>query len=65
MDKIITFQEKRYKVLRTIRGHNIPEKQLALDWKQYLGADVVLKSGSVYLFGELCIEPEIIEEINE
>lgn len=62
MDKYLLYQDKRYIILRKILEHNIPDKKTALLWKEHIRADIVLKHQGVYIFADLCIEPEIIEE---
>lgn len=64
--------EDTYIVLRRIPLHNFRIKgspalnsDLFNDWKDYLGADKVLKQNETFLFCETVPEAEIITEINE
>jgi hypothetical protein len=61
-----------YIVLRKIPLHNFKVKgsdainpDLFNAWKEYLGADKVLKQNETFLFCETVPEAEIITEINE
>lgn len=63
--QVINFQDTLYIVKRIIKEENINNKDLVQDFKEWVGADTVLKKDNLFYFVNKVEEAEIIEYLSE
>jgi len=59
LKNLITYKDKRFKVLRTIKEELKP---IVETWKEHLKADTVLKKNGMYFFCEEIPDADVIAE---
>jgi hypothetical protein len=62
--KVINFQDNLYIIKRTIKETSIKE-EFVLEYKEYIGADTVLKKDGLYYFAIKIDEAQIIPETGQ
>lgn len=63
--QVINFQDTLYIVKRIIKEESINNKDLVQDFKEWVGADTVLKKDNLFYFVNKVEEAEIIEYLSE
>lgn len=63
--QVINFQDTLYIVKRIIKEESINNKDLVQDFKEWIGADTVLKKDNLFYFVNKVEEAEIIEYLSE
>ena len=63
--QVINFQDTLYIVKRIIKEESINNKDLVQDFKEWVGADTVLKKDNLFYFVNKVEEAKIIEYLSE
>lgn len=58
---VVAWEDSLYIIKRTIKESTIPE-DFVQEYKEYIGADTVLKKNGIYYFVQKIDEAQVIEE---
>mgnify|MGYP003338406878 CR=1 FL=1 len=59
--QVINFQDTLYIVKRIVKEENIKNKDLVQDFKEWIGADTVLKKDNLFYFVNKVEEAQVVE----
>jgi len=59
--QVVNWEDSLYIIKRTLKESTIPENMVQ-EYKEYIGADTVLKKNEIYYFAQKVEEAQLVEE---